>query len=98
MGEIYRVAIHYDNDCGYIEYDIDTKKVKVMLADAVTRKTVEAFLHSEHLLREAQRTLLDFREKTAVPTESLAALKLSLTGLWRQTGVLVDWSRPVVVR
>ncbi len=95
MGEKYRVAIHHDNDCGYIEYDIETKKVTVVLADAVTRKTVEAFLHSEHLLREAQRTLRDFREKTAIPTESLAALKLSLTSLWQQTGVFVDWSRPV---
>lgn len=97
MGEIYRVAIHYDNDCGYIEYDVETKNVKVMLADAVTRKTVEAFLHSEHLLREA-RTLRDFQDKTALPSESLASLKLALTQLWPQTGVFVDWSRPVPVR
>jgi hypothetical protein len=95
MGEKYRVAIHHDNDCGYIEYDLETKKVQVILADAVVRKTVEAFLHSEHLLREAQRTLRDFRGRTAQPTESLASLKLSLTSLWQQTGVFVDWSRPV---
>jgi hypothetical protein len=98
MGELYRVAIRHDNDCGYIEYDIETKKIKVMLTDAVTRKAVEVYLQSEHMLREAQRSLRDFQERVAVPTESLAALKLSLTNLWNQTGVLVDWSRPVIVR
>lgn len=95
MGEKYRVAIHHDNDCGYIEYDLETKKVQVILADAVARKAVEGFLQSEQLLREAQRTLRDFQERTALPTESLASLKLSLTSLWQQTGVYVDWSRPV---
>ncbi len=97
MEEIYRVAIHHDNDCGYIEYDPETKKVTVMLADAVTRKAVETFLHSRHLLRQAQR-LRDFKDLTAVPTESLAFLKLALTMLWQQTGVFVDWSRPVTIR
>jgi hypothetical protein len=97
MGELYRVAIHYDNDCGYIEYDLETKSVKVMLADAVTRKTVEAFLHSKQLLREAL-TLREFQDKIALPTENLALLKSSLTMLWQQTGVFVDWSRPVTVR
>ncbi len=97
MGEIYRVAIHHDNDCGYIEYDVETKSIKVMLADTVTRKTVETFLHSKHLLREAL-TLRDFQDRTAVPTDNLAFLKSSLTMLWQQTGVFVDWSRPVPVR
>ncbi len=97
MGELYRVAIHYNNDCGYIEYDLETKSVKVMLADAVTRKTVEAFLHSKQLLREAL-TLREFQDKIALPTENLALLKSSLTMLWQQTGVFVDWSRPVTVR
>ncbi len=97
MEELYRVAIHHDNDCGYIEYDPETKKVKVMLADAVTRKAVETFLHSRHMLRQA-RNLLEFADLAAVPTENLALLKLALTMLWQQTGVFVDWSRPVATR
>lgn len=95
MGEVYRVAIHHDNDCGYIEYDIETRLAKVVLTDAAKRRAVEAFLQSKQALREAQGTLRDFRDLTAVPTESLAALKLALTQLWQQTGVFVDWSRPV---
>jgi len=98
MGEVYRVAIHHENDCGYIEYDSATKKIKVVLDDAAIRRSVEAFLNKAHVIREAQRGLCDFRELTAVPAESVASLKLVLTRLWQNTGVLVDWSRPVDIR
>lgn len=97
MGETYRVAIHHDSDCGYIEYNPATKEVKVVLGDAAKRREVEAFLNNRHALREAQKGLRDFRDLSAVPTESLAVLKLALTRLWQKTGVLVDWSRPVSV-
>jgi hypothetical protein len=98
MGEVYRVAIHHDNDCGYIEYDPDTKKVRVVLDDAVKRRAVESFLQSNHIIRVAQRTLRDFREFTVAPNQDLGTLKLVLTRLWQDTGVLVDWSRPVPTR
>ncbi len=97
MGEVYRVAIRHDNDCGYIEYDIDAKKITVILDDAVIRRAIEAYLAGRHVLRQAQ-SLLDFSETTARADESLAAFKLALTKLWVNTDVLVDWSRPVVVR
>lgn len=98
MGEVYRVAIHYDNDCGYIEYDIDTKKIKVVLDDTARRKAVEAYLAGRHVLRQAQQNLTEFKESTAQATENLAAFKQVLTKLWVNTDVLVDWSRPVTVR
>lgn len=97
MGEVYRVAIHHDNDCGYIEYDIDAKKINVILDDAVVRRAIEAYLTSRHKLRHAE-SLTDFSETTARADESLKAFKLALTKLWVNTDVLVDWSRPVVVR
>ena len=98
MSELFRVAIHYGKDCGYIEYDPDTKEATVVLGNTVKKKAVEAFLHSEHLFREAQRSLRDFKEIATNPTESLGSLKLALTQLWLHTDVLVDWSRPVVIR
>ena len=34
MGEIYKVAIHYGNDCGYVEYDPDRKSIRIELDHA----------------------------------------------------------------
>lgn len=98
MGELYRVAIHHDNDCGYIEYDLDVKSITVYLSDALKRSAVEAYLGTRHVIPTAQNTLRDFKELFVVPNENQAALKLALTRLWEHTGVLVDWSRPVVLR
>jgi hypothetical protein len=97
MGEVYRVAIHHENDCGYIEYDIDAKKIKVVLDDAAKRKAIEIYLSGRHVLRQAL-SLREFKESTAQAADSLAAFKLALTKLWVNTDVLVDWSRPVTVR
>jgi hypothetical protein len=95
MGEIFRVAIHHDDDCGYIEYDPATRKINVVLGDAVKRGEVEAFLSKKHVMRIAQQTLLEFKESTGFAADSLANLQIILTHLWEQTGVFVDWSRPV---
>lgn len=95
MGELFRVAIHHEDDCGYVEYDPDTKQIKVILDDPVKRGEVEAYLHREHAIRAAQKTLLDFTESIGFPAESLSSLQVVLTHLWEHTGVLVDWSRPV---
>ncbi|SDF64320.1 hypothetical protein [Sporolituus thermophilus] len=95
MSEIYRVAIHHANDNGYIEYDPATKTIKVILADDGKRRQVEAFLSTKHVIRMAQKTLRDFKDAVAVPTESVEQLKLALTRLWEHTGVYVDWSRPL---
>jgi len=96
MADLYRVAIHYLNDYGYIEYDPDTKKVIVNLANEAKRKEVESYLATEHVFRVAHDTLLDFVELRTVPTESLENLKQCLTRLWEATEVLVDWSRPIM--
>ena len=96
MENVYRVGIHYLNDYGYIEYDQDTKKVFVKLADDIKRQEVENYLRSEQVFRVAHKTLLDFEELKTIPTENLENLKLCLTRLWEATGVLVDWSRPLL--
>jgi hypothetical protein len=95
MGNSFRVAIHYLNAYGYIEYDPDTKKLSVILPDEGKRQEVETYLTTQRVLQVAHETLLDFRELKTVPTESLENLKLCLTRMWEQTGVLVDWSYSV---
>jgi len=95
MEQVFRVAIHHDNDCGYIEYDLSTKNVKVALDDLNKRDAIAAFLNSPQVIPSAGSTLRDFKSLSFVPAEDLAALKLALTHLWKHTGVLVDWSRPV---
>jgi hypothetical protein len=96
LKDVFRVAIHFDNDCGYIEYNPTKKIATVILANLVKRREVEDFLNSKHIVLVAQRTLREFGEMSAIPTESLETLKLMLTRLWEQTGVYVDWSRPVI--
>ena len=81
MGEFFRVAIHHDNDCGYIEYDPDAQQIKVVLDDAAKRGEVETYLGRKHIIRVAQ-TLRDFTELTGFPAESLGTLKLVLGHLW----------------
>ena len=98
MGELFRVAIHHDNDCGYIEYDPDVRQITVVLDDAAKRGEVEAFLRRKHVIRVAKHSLRDFTESTGFPAESLDFLKVVLTSLWEDTGVLVDWSRPIISR
>jgi len=95
MEQLYRVAIHYQNDNGYIEYHLASKQVKVMLEDAAKQSEVEAFLNTEHEISAPQYSLCDFKNYVIKPVNSLADLKLGLTRLWGNTGVYVDWSRPV---
>lgn len=95
MTEMFRVAIHFRNDNGYIEYDPNTKQIKVLLADEGKRQEVEKYLAAEHFIRSANKTLVDFQPAKTIPYENVEQLKLALTRLWENTGVLVDWSRPV---
>lgn len=95
MSEVFRVAIHYDKENGYIEYDQSTKLAKVFLDHSVKKPEVESFLSTTRTIRAAQTGLCDFKEWQAVPIEDLATFKLALGKLWEQTGVHVDWSRPV---
>ncbi|MDR3562147.1 MAG: hypothetical protein P4N59_12030 [Negativicutes bacterium] len=95
MEELFRVAIHHDNDCGYIEYDPKRGQIKVVLDNPAKRAEVEKFLGQEHVIRVAH-TLRDFTESTGLPAENLQSLQVVLANLWINTGVLVDWSRPVI--
>lgn len=92
---IFKVVIHFAAEYGQIEYDARKKTVQVTLADPMLRRAVEEYLTTPHVIADADGAdLLTFHEKTLVPTESLAGMKLALTRLWHHTKVYVDWSRP----
>jgi hypothetical protein len=94
MSELFRVAIHYENDNGYIEYDVASKQIKVVL-DNAKRQEVEDYLGKQHIISNANLTVHDFTDQPIVPAESLDNLKLALSRMWKNIDVLVDWSRPV---
>lgn len=95
MGNAYRVAIHYNEDNGYVEYKADLKTAVVMLNTPQKRAEVESYLASEHEINVPHETLMDFTKEMVRPLESLSSFQLALTRLWGATGVYVDWSRPV---
>lgn len=98
MEDVYRVAIHHDNDCGYIEYDFTAKSITVALDNPAKRKAVEDYLGTEHTVLVVGDRLLDLRQVTGKAGDDVELLKRILTKLWENTGVLVDWSRPVGVK
>ncbi|BBB90822.1 MAG TPA: hypothetical protein PKA28_18995 [Methylomusa anaerophila] len=95
MEKPFKVAIHYDNDCGYVEYVPETKKIRVVLGNDQKRGEIEEYLAKEHVLRVAGQHLLDFSETRVKAADNVDNLQLVLTRIWEKTGVLVDWSRPV---
>ncbi len=95
MEDNFKVAVQYNNKCGYVEYDQASKTVKVVFDDAAVRQIIETYLASEHVIRVAGEGLLDFKDVTIRPAESVEQLKTALTRIWGKTGVHVDWSRPV---
>lgn len=97
MENMYRVAIHYNEDNGYIEYAMDAKTAKVVLDSEDKKAAVEAYLAQEHEINVPHETLMDFSKRQVKPLNSVEDLKLALTRLWGITGVYVDWSRPVNV-
>lgn len=95
MDNLYRVAIHYDEACGYLEYNEATKSFRVVLPNQEKKMAVEGFLTQDHEIQVPKDTLMDFSLQKVQPLDSLASFKLALTRLWGQTDVYVDWSRPV---
>lgn len=95
MQENYKVAVQHNNKCGYIEYDQANKTIKVVFDEPATRQIIENYLASEHVVRIPGEGLLDFKEVTIRPSESVESFKTALTRIWEKTGVHVDWSRPV---
>ena len=71
------------------------KTVKVCLDDAQAVADAEKFLSEKHEIRVPHETLRDFSEVTVDPLADEKSFQLVLTRLWENTGVHVDWSRPV---
>ena len=95
MENVYSVAIHFEEDKGYIEYDMQSKQVNVVLKTAAKKAEVEAYLAKTHEINVPKDTLMDFEKRVVVPLNSLEELKIALTRMWDATEVYVDWSRPV---
>ena len=95
MTENFSVAISYGENLGYVEYDEAARKVIVVLDDETGRRKAEEFLAQIHEIGIPHETLLDFTTEKINPQADAESLKLALTRLWENTGVHVDWSRPV---
>ncbi len=94
MGELFKVVFDYQDQDGYVAYDVASKKVTVVFADENVRHLVEDYLGKEHRINVAQ-TLVGFKEMIINPCESLENFKIALTRMWEKTGVLVQWSKPI---
>lgn len=95
MANLYRVAVHYGNDNGFVEYNLETKDIRVELANEAKRRAAEEFLSNEHIIAVADKDIRDFKEQRVIPAQDVDSFKLALTRLWEATEVHVDWSRPV---
>ena len=95
MATTFSVAISYGRDLGYIEYDGEEKTAAVTLADEEGKKLTENYLAAPHVIKIPHETLMDFTDETIDPLADEKSLKIALTRLWNETGVHVDWSRPV---
>lgn len=95
MENKFSVAISYKNSLGYVDYDGDTKAIAVTLGDAEGKRLAEEFLAKERVINVPHETLRDFTSETVVPNADVRSFQLAMTRLWEETGVHVDWSRPV---
>lgn len=95
MSNLYRVAVHYNGDNGYIEYDKGAKTVRVALREGQVRQAAEAYFAAAMTIAVPQTGLTDFAPRVIQPKESVEEFELAMTRLWEKTGVHVDWSRPV---
>ena len=92
----FKVTIHYEDSYGFVGYSEADKKLVVKLPDTDKKKVVEEYFSTEHVIRVAQDGLMTFVEKIINPLQNLENFKIALTQLWNYTGVMVDWSHPVI--
>ncbi|HIU64365.1 MAG TPA: hypothetical protein IAB06_04965 [Candidatus Avacidaminococcus intestinavium] len=94
--EKIKYTLNWNGNYGYIEYDEATKKATIVMKDAPEIiKVVEDFLNKELTLDVPESdNVRDFTTKTLYPLENKDNLRLCLTRLWSNTGVLVEWSMP----
>jgi|WetSurMetagenome_2_1015567.scaffolds.fasta_scaffold1111197_1 hypothetical protein len=80
------------SELGWIEYDSESKEIKVEHPDANIKEAVEKYLSSPRKYRipESQR-LDDYREEVKVPTESMGHMELAMSGGFYRTGAMVLW-------
>lgn len=95
MSEVFRVAVHYENDNGFIEYDPVAKTATIKLETPEKSHEATVYFSTKQTLRKAEQSLVDFREWQAVPIDDLESFQAALGHLWVTTGIHVDWSRPV---
>lgn len=94
MAEVYRVAVHYGNDNGFVEYNLETKTIKVDLANDAKRREAEEYLAKEHLIAVAQDGIREFKDQKVIAAQDVESFKLALTRIWEAIDLHVDWSRP----
>ena len=91
----FAVTLNYNCNYGFVEYNEETKTALVTLPVAEAKAAVEKFLATPLTLDVPQgETIRDFVTKTLEPLASLENFKVSITRLWGQTGVRVEWSLP----
>ena len=91
----FAVTLNYKCNYGFVEYNEETKTALVTLPVAEAKAAVEKFLATPLTLDVPQgETIRDFVTKTLEPLASLEDFKVSMTRLWGQTGVRVEWSMP----
>lgn len=95
MENTYCVAIHFNEDLGYVKYNEVKKTADIVLSNEIKKAEVEAFLAKTHEIKVPKDTLMDFAVTKVDALADIESFKLALTRLWGQTGVYVDWSRPV---
>ena len=94
---VFKVVIHFAAEYGQVEYDVQKKNIRVMLADPEKKQAVEKYLSESHMIQNADGSdLRTFHSREVLPNEDIESFKLALTRLWHHTGVYVDWSRPTI--
>lgn len=94
MADVYRVAVHYGNDNGFIEYNLSSKTIAVELANEAKRREAEEYLAKEHIIAVAQADIRDFKDEKIIPSQDVKSFQLALTRIWEAIDLHVDWSRP----
>ena len=95
MDNKFSVAISFDHDLGWIDYDGDSKTAVVNIKNEEAKRLTEKYLAEKHSIKVPHETLMDFTPEDVDPLADVKSFKLALTRLWNATKVHVDWSRPV---
>lgn len=95
MTPTYSVAISFGKDLGWLDYDAAAKAAEAHIANATAKEHIESFLQKKHTIGVPHESLTDFTPVELDPLADEKSFALAITRLWEETGVSVDWSRPV---